>query len=118
VVGAGIDANNEGSQHMKGTTARRVRFGFLTVAGLLGAYLVVRGIAEFFTIDYADPASYRLDWGGPSLAGVLVVHSGPGIAILLGAAWYAVRRRRACRQPPSATVGADRPAVAGPVRSR
>ena len=36
-------------------------------------YLVGRGIAEFFTVNYSDPASYRLDWGGPSLAGVFAV---------------------------------------------
>ena len=41
-------------------------------------YLVGRGIAELFVIHWHDPSSYALDWGGPSLAGVLAVHSGPG----------------------------------------
>lgn len=57
-------------------------------ATVLGAYLVVRGVVEFFTIDYGDPSSYRNDWGGPSLLGVLAVHSGPGLAIL---AWFGYR---------------------------
>ena len=48
----------------------------LTVGGVLAVYLVGRGIAEFFTVNYNDPASYRLDWGGPSLAGVFAVHTG------------------------------------------
>lgn len=103
---------------MKGLTARWAKGGLLGVAGLLGVYLVLRGIAEFFIVNYADPASYRLDWGGPSLAGVLAVHSGPGIAILLGVPWYLVRRRRARRHAPPRAVSSDRPAVAGPVRSR
>lgn len=65
-----------------------------TLGGVLGAYLVGRGVAEFFTINYNDPASYRLDWGGPSLAGVLAVHAGPGLAILIAAAVYLWRRVR------------------------
>jgi hypothetical protein len=72
-----------------------------TVGGVLGAYLVGRGVAEFFTVDYSDPGSYQLAWGGPSLAGVFAVHSGPGLAVLIAAAvlaWRAMRaRRRASR---------------------
>jgi hypothetical protein len=52
------------------------------------------GVAEFFIIHYNDPASYAKSWGGPSLAGVFAVHSGPAVAIVAGAAIY-VRRRRA-----------------------
>lgn len=63
-------------------------------AGLLAAYLVARGITEFFVIHYNDPASYAGDWGGPSLAGVLAVHSGPGLVIIGAAAWWLLRRRR------------------------
>ena len=44
----------------------------LAIGGVLAVYLVGRGIAEFFTVNYSDPASYRLDWGGPSLAGAAV----------------------------------------------
>ena len=47
---------------------------------VLGVYLVVRAVAEPFVIDMSDPATYRNDWGGPHLAGVLAVHCGPGIA--------------------------------------
>jgi hypothetical protein len=61
--------------------------------GLLAAYLVVRGVLEFFTINYADPASYRDDWGGPSLAGVFAVHSGPAVVIVTAAAVSLFRRR-------------------------
>ncbi|HEY7223922.1 MAG TPA: hypothetical protein VH561_10085 [Micromonosporaceae bacterium] len=71
------------------------RVGFV-VAFLLGLYLIVRAVAEVFLIDYGNPDSYRLDWGGPSLAGVMAVHCGPGIisAVLIG--WW-VRRRLARR---------------------
>jgi hypothetical protein len=67
-----------------------------TVGGVVGAYLVGRAIAEFFLVNYNDPGSYRLDWGGPSLAGVFAVHSGPGLAILIAAAvltWQRSKRR-------------------------
>ncbi|MFD2762637.1 hypothetical protein [Micromonospora eburnea] len=59
---------------------------FAGVGVLLGLYLIARAIAEPFVIDMTDPASYRLDWGGPSLAGVLAVHCGPGVvsAALIG----------------------------------
>ena len=63
------------------------------VVGLaLGLFFIVRAVAEPFVIDMSDPATYRNDWGGPSLLGVLLVHCGPGvlaaiaIAMALGAA--------------------------------
>jgi hypothetical protein len=62
---------------------RRALVGFGVVLGL---YLIGRAIVEPFTINLADPATYRDDWGGPSLLGVLAVHCGPGIA----AAWWMV----------------------------
>ncbi|HEY7259902.1 MAG TPA: hypothetical protein VH589_00240 [Trebonia sp.] len=65
-----------------------------TVGCVLGAYFVARGVAELIMVHYHDPASYRLDWGGPSLAGVLAVHAGPGLAILVAAAVYLWRRMR------------------------
>ena len=68
-------------------------FGF-AVGGVLAVYLVGRGIAEFFTVNYSDPASYRLDWGGPSLAGVFAVHTGPAVLILAGAAVWLRRHWR------------------------
>jgi hypothetical protein len=68
------------------------------VAGLVALFLVGRGVAEFFTVTYSDPASYRDAWGGPSLAGVFAVHSGPAVVILVGAV-LAVRRRRKAGLP-------------------
>lgn len=64
---------------------------------VFGLYLIVRAVAEPFVIDMTDPATYRQDWGGPSLAGVLLVHCGPGVvsAVLLGLAVRSWRRRRA-----------------------
>lgn len=62
--------------------------------GVLAVYLVVRGIVELFVIDYHDPASYRHAWGGPSLVGVLAVHSGPGL-LLIGYAVLWLRRSHA-----------------------
>lgn len=70
--------------------AQRVLVGLgLTVA----IYLVVRGIAELFLIDINDPDSYRSDWGGPSLIGVLAVHSGPALVVVTAAVVWFVRRR-------------------------
>jgi hypothetical protein len=89
----------------------------LAAAGVLAAFLVGRGVAEFFIVHYGDPASYRNAWGGPSLAGVFAVHSGPAVAILLGAGGYLVRWHRA-RRAPSGRVpsGSGRvPSGSGPV---
>jgi hypothetical protein len=63
-------------------------FGVAAVAAL---YLVGRGIAELFVIHWHDPSSYALDWGGPSLAGVLAVHSGPALVIIAAATWRLLR---------------------------
>ncbi len=62
-------------------------------------FLVGRGIAEFFEVKFNDPASYRGDWGGPSLAGVFAVHSGPAVVIVAGTA-VAIWRRLAARRRP------------------
>ena len=67
------------------------------IGGIFAVYLVGRGIAEFFTVHYSDPASYRNDWGGPSLAGVFAVHTGPAVAIVTGAVIYMIRRHRHAR---------------------
>jgi hypothetical protein len=54
----------------------------LIAAGIaLGLYLTGRAIAEPFVIHWADPASYRGAWGGPSLIGVLAVHCLPGLIL-------------------------------------
>jgi hypothetical protein len=71
----------------------------LGVAAVLGLFLIVfliaRALAEPFVIDMADPDTYRDDWGGPTLAGVLLVHCGPG---LLAAAWAVKTARRRTRR--------------------
>jgi hypothetical protein len=59
------------------------------IGAVVGLYLTGRAVAEFFVIHWSDPASYRNDWGGPSLAGALAVHCLPGL-ILPG---YLVWRR-------------------------
>jgi hypothetical protein len=70
----------------------------LVMGGALALYLVGRGVAEFFIVGYSDPASYRNDWGGPSLAGVFAVHSGPAVAIVAGSVVWLCRRLRARRR--------------------
>jgi hypothetical protein len=64
------------------------------VVVVLGLYLVARAISEPFVIDMSDPATYRDDWGGPSLAGVLAVHCGPGLLAAAALVTALVRRRR------------------------
>ncbi|MER7309570.1 hypothetical protein [Streptomyces griseoluteus] len=82
---------------------RVLRAAAMLVGGLLAVYLIARGIAEFFIIDYSNPESYAQDWGGPHLLGVFAVHTGPGL-VILGAAVAHLRRRRdrqrAAVQPP------------------
>jgi hypothetical protein len=70
------------------------RLLLVVIGGIIAVYLVIRGIAELFIISYHDPAAYRHDWGGPSLIGVLAVHSGPALLILV-AAFVWIRRRKA-----------------------
>ena len=78
------------------------------VAGLAGMivslYLVVRALAEPLIIDVTDPATYRHDWGGPSLAGVLAVHCGPGLVAAVLMVTVAARRYGRTR-----SVGDQRP---------
>jgi hypothetical protein len=62
---------------------------------VLGVYLIGRAIAEILLVRYGDPASYRDDWGGPSLAGVLAVHCGFGVvSLVLIGGWLRARIRR------------------------
>ena len=60
-------------------------------------FLIVRAIVELFAIDYSDPSSYQHDWGGPSLAGVLLVHCLPGViaAVIAVIVFRRYRRSRA-----------------------
>jgi uncharacterized membrane protein HdeD (DUF308 family) len=67
----------------------------IALALIVGVFLIVRGVVELLIIDYSNPSSYAEDWGGPSLAGVLLVHVGPGILalLLIGAYWRRSRTR-------------------------
>jgi hypothetical protein len=69
----------------------------LSVIGIVvGSFLIVRAVIEPFVIDFGDPSTYHLDWGGPHLPGVLAVHCGPGvIALIIFAALVARRRKSA-----------------------
>ncbi|WP_319460130.1 hypothetical protein [Micromonospora sp. RTP1Z1] len=65
-----------------------------TVAGfVLGFYLVGRALVEPFVIDMTDPSTYRHDWGGPSLFGVLAVHCGLGLIAAAVMTRILIRRR-------------------------
>lgn len=67
---------------------------YLTLGGIIALYLVLRGIAEFWVVNYSSPASYRLSWGGPSLLGVFAVHSGPALAILIALSVWLYKRAK------------------------
>ncbi len=56
--------------------------------------LIGRAVIEPFVIDLNHPATYQNDWGGPSLAGVLAVHCGPGIIAAVLLVTVALRRFR------------------------
>ena len=73
---------------------RKVAWG---IGILLGLFFLVRAIAELVVIDFSDPATYRDDWGGPSLIGVLLVHCGPGLLVVALVALVFVRRSRRWR---------------------
>lgn len=68
----------------------------LAIVGIVfGIYAIVRAAIEPFVIDFNDPSTYQADWGGPSLAGVLAVHCGPGVvALIVFVALLAWRRAR------------------------
>ena len=72
-----------------------VRLAAVVVGYIVGTYLVVRALVELITIDYGDATSYRNDWGGPSLLGVLAVHCLPGVIALLAMIWGLRCLRRA-----------------------
>jgi len=64
---------------------------------IIGLYLIVRAVVEPFTIDVSDSATYRDDWGGPTLLGVLAVHCGPGLLAAAAIVAVLVRRRSSRR---------------------
>jgi hypothetical protein len=66
----------------------------MVVLVVVGAFLVARAAVEVVSVDSGRPATYRNDWGGPSYAGVLLVHAGPGLLVLLSLAVLLWRRRR------------------------
>ena len=74
-----------------------MRRAVMIVGFVLGLYLLGRAVVEPFVIDLANPASYRHDWGGPSLLGVLVVHCGPGVLATAAMATVLLRRRTRSR---------------------
>ena len=67
----------------------------LVAATVVGLYLTGRAVAELILIHWGNPASYRNDWGGPSLAGVLAVHCLPGLVLPGYLAWRISRSPRA-----------------------
>jgi hypothetical protein len=73
----------------------------LVAAMVVGLYLTGRAVAEIVLIHWGDPASYRNDWGGPSLAGVLAVHCLPGLILPGYLAW------RISHSPPVGDSGAS-----------
>jgi hypothetical protein len=79
---------------------RKVAWG---IGIVLGLFFLVRAIAELVVIDFSAPATYRDDWGGPSLVGVLLVHCGPGLLVVALGTVYVIRgrkRRRDRAKPP------------------
>jgi len=59
---------------------------------VLGVFFIIRAVVELLTIDYPNQSSYANDWGGPSLAGVLLVHCGLGLLALIAIVAYGWRR--------------------------
>ena len=71
-----------------------VKGALIVVAYVVGAFFVVRAVAELVIVDYGDSSSYEHDWGGPSLAGALAVHCLPGVFAASLMIWGAFRLRR------------------------
>jgi hypothetical protein len=74
-----------------------MRKAAVAVGLVVGLYFIGRAVAEPFVIDMSDPASYREDWGGPSLFGVLLVHMGPGVVAAVAITMALIRRRPSSR---------------------
>jgi hypothetical protein len=82
------------------TILRRVA---IVIAFVLGLFFIVRAIVELVAIDYSDPTSYAADWGGPSLAGVLLVHCGLGLLSAVAIGVYLWRRFHPPERPSPGT---------------
>jgi hypothetical protein len=74
-----------------------MRKAAIAVGLALGMFFIIRAVAEPFVIDMSDPTTYRSDWGGPSLLGVLLVHCGPGVLAAVGIVMVLIRRRSSRR---------------------
>ena len=73
---------------------RPLRLLGLVLLVALGTFLVARAVVEVVAVDPGDPSTYRDDWGGPTYAGVLLVHAGPGVLVVALVAWLLWRRGR------------------------
>lgn len=72
------------------------RFVLRALLTAVALYFVGRAVVELVTVNPADPASYRDDWGGPHYLGVLLVHTGPGLLVCgMAVLWW--RRRTGSR---------------------
>jgi uncharacterized membrane protein len=78
---------------------RAGRWAGIALLTLIALFLVVRAVVEVATVDPSSPATYRDDWGGPTYLGVLAVHAGPGLAVLVVLAWWLSRARRQRHRP-------------------
>jgi hypothetical protein len=94
---------------MSSPAGRVARIGAAALTALAALFLVARAVVELATVDLGRPASYRDDWGGPTYVGVIVVHAGPGVLVLvLGLVWLrrrvirwtALRRQRSAHPQP------------------
>jgi hypothetical protein len=73
---------------------RPLRLLGLVLLVALGTFLVARAVVEVVAVDPGNPSTYRDDWGGPTYAGVLLVHAGPGVLVVALVAWLLWRRGR------------------------
>jgi hypothetical protein len=73
---------------------RPLRLLGLVLLVALGTFLVARAVVEVVAVDPGNPSTYRDDWGGPTYAGVLLVHAGPGVFVVALVAWLLWRRGR------------------------
>ena len=82
------------SQETRGRARRVGRSIAIALLLVLALFLMVRGVVEVVTVDPAEPETYRADWGGPHYLGVLFVHAGPGLAVVVLAVLAVLRTRR------------------------
>jgi heme/copper-type cytochrome/quinol oxidase subunit 2 len=99
--------------------ARRLpRVAGLALGWLVALFFVVRGAVELAVVDPGRPASYAEDWGGPTYLGVVLVHAGPGLVVLvLAGLAVRARRRRRSRDRHDGERRSQLPDATGPRRS-